>query len=429
MHSFYGFTIKKEMERLDRTGIPSASKDAIRNFLNDIRVKDSLSDNRIYFYAVRLRKVAEIIPDGFLNPTTQDIKNVISEVAGRDHVNGKRYSENTVEDYKIAVKRFYRWLLADDGDIPDVVKWIKKKRSINRNVKPDNMITEDEMAGILEACRNPRDRALFSLLYDSGCRVGEVMSLKLRDMEFDDYGLILSVTGKTGFRKVRVIGNSVAYMREWQNAHPHRDNDAAWLFCGLTENNMNDPMSYDDLHATLRKILKRAGITRRIYPHLFRHTRATILASRVTEAPLEAQMGWVHGSRMTQTYVHLSGRDQDNAILKAYGIQVKEDKPIESQRPSLCPRCREPNDPKARFCWKCGMILDRTLTENKLKDEAREIESAIMRSEAIDAPTKKIVQTFPDDFKDLILETVLKQIANNPELKERFQREMSGQGK
>ena len=84
----------------------------------------------------------------------------------------------------------------------------------------------------------------------------------------------------------------------------------------------------------------------------------------------------------------------------------------------------EPNDPKARFCWKCGMILDRSLTEKKLKDEAREIESAIMQSEVVDAPTKRIVETFTDEFKDLILETVLKQIVENPDLKERFQREL-----
>ena len=42
----------------------------------------------------------------------------------------------------------------------------------------------------------------------------------------------------------------------------------------------------------------------------------------------------------------------------------------------------------------------------------------------MDAPTKRIVETFPDDFKDLILETVLKQIVENPDLKERFQREL-----
>ena len=135
-------------------------------------------------------------------------------------------------------------------------------------------------------------------------------------------------------------------------------------------------------------------------------------------------MGWVYGSRMTQIYVHLSGRDQDNAILKAYGIEVREERSIESQKPSLCPRCREPNDPKAKFFWKCGMILDRSLTEEKLKEEAREIETAIMKSDVVDTPTKRIVETFPDDFKDLILETVLKQIVKNPELKDRFQREL-----
>ncbi len=97
---------------------------------------------------------------------------MITVISQREHKTGKRYSENTVEDYKIAVKRFYRWLLANDGEVPEVVKWIKKKRATNKSVKPDNMITEAEMAKIVEACKNARDRALFSLLYDSGCRIG-----------------------------------------------------------------------------------------------------------------------------------------------------------------------------------------------------------------------------------------------------------------
>lgn len=66
-----------------------------------------------------------------------------------------KYSGNTVEDYKIAVKRFFRWVLANDAHIPDVVKWIKKRKAINRNVKPRNMITEKEMGKIMDACKNP----------------------------------------------------------------------------------------------------------------------------------------------------------------------------------------------------------------------------------------------------------------------------------
>ena len=292
-------------------------------------------------------------------------------------------------------------------------------------MKPDNMITEEEVEKLVNVLKNARDRALIYALYDSGCRIGELLTLRNKHIKFDEYGAMLSFTGKTGYREVRVIGNSISYLREWQNLHPFRNEGNAWFFFGIESENKGKKLEHANVYKFLRKGLKEANIERRIYPHLFRHTRATILASRVTEAPLEAQMGWVHGSRMTQTYVHLSGRDQDNAILKAYGIAVKEERTIESQRPSLCPRCKEPNDPKARFCWKCGMILDKTLTEKKLKDEARQIEDTIMQSEVIDTPTKKIIEAFPDDFKDLIFETVLKQIVENPELKERFQRELA----
>ena len=289
-------------------------------------------------------------------------------------------------------------------------------------MKPDNMIIEEEVEELVNVLKNARDRALIYALYDSGCRIGELLTLRNKHIKFDEYGAMLSFTGKTGYREVRVIGNSISYLREWQNLHPFRNEGNAWFFFGIESENKGKKLEHANVYKFLRKGLKEANIERRIYPHLFRHTRATILASRVTEAPLEAQMGWVHGSRMTQTYVHLSGRDQDNAILKAYGIAVKEERTIESQRPSLCPRCKEPNDPKARFCWKCGMILDKTLTEKKLKDEARQIEDTIMQSEVIDTPTKKIIEAFPDDFKDLILETVLKQIVQNPDFKERFHR-------
>lgn len=422
---FYGFTLEKELHRLQNSDLDEGVKSRIKEFIDDIRLKDNLSENRLYYYAVRIRKVAEILGDRLLTAEAPDMKRAISEIASRRHKNGVKYSENTVEDYKIAVKRFYRWLLSNDSEIPENVKWIKKKRVTNRNVKPDGLITEAEMSLMLENCKNARDRALFSLLYDSGCRIGEIMSLTNKDVDFDQYGAVLSVSGKTGYRKVRVVGNSVSYLREWQNSHPHRNDPDFWLFCGIADNTRDKAMTYDDLHSALKKTLKRAGIKRRIYPHLFRHTRATILASRVTEAPLEAQMGWIHGSRMTQTYVHLSGRDQDNAILKAYGIEVKDEGHIESERPSACPRCNEPNDKNARFCWKCGMILDKTLTEKKLSEEAREIESSLLESDVVDTPTKKIIESFPAEFKDLILETVLNQIVESPDTMKKLQDELA----
>ncbi|MCL5439619.1 MAG: site-specific integrase [Candidatus Thermoplasmatota archaeon] len=420
--------LNKEHERLKNVNIPDEYKNKIMEFVNDVRL-EGLSIDRLYFYAIRLRQIASIMPDTFLSPTKEDIKALISKlmqgkigrrIKGWNH--SGTYSDWGIENYKTTLKKFYKWIFNEEK--PECIAWLKPNNHPNNKVKPDNMITEIEIDKIIAALKNPRDRAFVYTLYDSGCRMGELLTLKNKDIEFDEYGAILSVTGKTGYRKVRVIGNSISYLREWQNAHPVRNDPDSWFFCGIESENRGKKLEHANVYKFLRKGLKDAKIERRIYPHLFRHTRATILASRVTEAPLEAQMGWVHGSRMTQTYVHLSGRDQDRAILKAYGIEIKDEKPIEASMPLVCPRCNEPNDKINRFCWKCGMILDKTLTEKKLKEEAKEIEDSLMKSDAVDGSTKKIIETFPSDFKDLILETVLKQIVENPDLKERFQKEM-----
>lgn len=48
----------------------------------------------------------------------------------------------------------------------------------------------------------------------------------------------------------------------------------------------------------MNAVVKRSGITKRIYPHLLRHTRAPIYASKVAQRPPEMQMGWVLGTSM-----------------------------------------------------------------------------------------------------------------------------------
>jgi hypothetical protein len=74
----------------------------------------------------------------------------------------------------------------------------------------------------------------------------------------------------------------------------------------------------------LNKIAKKAGINKRIHPHLFRHSRATYMANFLTEAQMNAYFGWVQGSSMPSIYVHLPGCDIDDAVLKANGIVQKD---------------------------------------------------------------------------------------------------------
>jgi hypothetical protein len=82
-------------------------------------------------------------------------------------------------------------------------------------------------------------------------------------------------------------------------------------------------------------------------------------------------MGWVHGSGMAKTYVHLSGRDVDRAILKAEGIEMPDD--VEGGRrklPRVCPRCEAVNLSDSAFCRRCGLPL--TLEAAKIVEEEME---------------------------------------------------------
>jgi integrase/recombinase XerD len=105
-------------------------------------------------------------------------------------------------------------------------------------------------------------------------------------------------------------------------------------------------------------VAKRASILKAVNPHNFRHGRATHLANHLTEGQMNEYMGWVRGSEMPSTYVHLSGRDVDQALLRLNNITVSEKEDWEKGFwLKKCPRCSLENPPANKFCNRCGVIL------------------------------------------------------------------------
>jgi hypothetical protein len=197
------------------------------------------------------------------------------------------------------------------------------------------------------------------------------------------------VNGKTGSRLVIVLGDSMHIIKDYVNAYSIKDNDA-WLFPG------NDGFM---TAATLQKILnvcsRRAGI-KHVYPYLFRYSRATLLAKTVAEAPLESQMGWVHGSNMTRTYVMLSLRDQEEAIFNAYSKDKVDNNEIGSQRiqvmgPRICPRCNHENSASNGFCSQCGFNLNVRIED--AIDQDMPINKALAELETLKRENAKLQNT------------------------------------
>jgi integrase len=267
-----------------------------------------------------------------------------------------------IEDWtKYTYKRIFKTFLKTTGK-KNLTELIPIKRV--RNKIPD-IFTRQEILKMIENAQHPMDKAFISALYETGCRIGEMANLKIKDVHFDGYGAVLIVNGKTGMRRIRAIF-SAPYLSAWLSIHPKNSDQNApfWIRFGKNgksngiENNTSCQLMYPALTMRIKRIAKKAGIQKRVYNHLFRHTSATEKSEILTTAQMCEYFGWTQASRMTQTYVHLSGKNLDDTLLKAYGIS-KDNTPKEKElAPLQCPRCSIINGATAKFCYKCGAALD-----------------------------------------------------------------------
>lgn len=341
--------LEREIELLNASAISKENKELIRRFYSDNLVT-GLSKPRLVKLMEVMRGLSRMLNKSFDAATIDDLKRVVVEIESRE------WSVWTKVSYRTILKKFYKWLRGKD-EYPAEVKWIKttvKAKDIPK-LSQEDLITEYEIARALDACDHPRSKAFLGVLSESGCRISEIGTLRIRNVFFDKHGAILNVHGKTGSRRIRIIRNS-PYLATWLNVHPFKRNPDAPVWINVGARNHHDGMKYCGLAKLIRDAFKKAGIKKRCNPHLFRHSRASIMANHLTEFQMNQYFGWTQGSDMASTYVHLSGKEIDGAILAINGLKPKEEtKPV---APKICSRCETVNTIESIYCTKCAGILD-----------------------------------------------------------------------
>lgn len=345
----YGAKINNVLKTIEKSNLPGSSKSDLLEFY-EFLVANGISNGRILKYLYHLLKIVKWLDKPFKDAEKKDIMKIVQVIETQD------YTAHTKHDYKIVVKRFYQWLRSSD-EYPEEVRWIKSTIKKNDSKIPDELLTTEEVNKLIETVEHPRNKAMISMLYESGCRPTEFLSFSIKHIVFDKYGAQLTIPkGKTGMRKIRLVA-SVPHLAAWINIHHLKDDTNAPLWVGIGSRNRNMHIHYRTFSDELKLFGKKAELKKKIYPYIFRHTRATHMANHLTEAQMCQYFGWVQGSKMPRTYVHLSGRDLDAPILKMHGIKVEEE--IEKEySPKKCNRCETINSPSCKFCSKCGMVLD-----------------------------------------------------------------------
>jgi len=275
------------------------------------------------------------------------------------------YAAETVGTYKAILKRFYTWLLAPTdfstrAPAPPLVSWIathvrtRDKKRLQRN----DLLLPADIERVIASCQNPRDKALIAVLWESGARIAEIGNLQLKHLTKTPVGFTLDLTGKTGQRTPLIV-SSAPLLAQWLNAHPFRQNPESPLWVHYHFATAPRLLRYGTIRNLLANDFLRVGITKRIYPHLFRHSRATYVLANglMSEAQAKAYFGWTPNTNQLGTYAHLLASDANAAILRENHL-VATTESQDALRATKCYQCGELNPTRAEYCTRCNAILD-----------------------------------------------------------------------
>lgn len=356
----YEQRFKRTLTRISEASDISENNRKIALTFKDYLLSEGIGLAKIERYLGDILKFNRLLGLPFEKAGKEDIRRVVSAVHQQE------WSEETKRCFKIMIRKLYCFIRGvERGDgYPDEVRWMKMELGVKHRKLPEELLTEDEVKRIVQACTCIRDKALLATLAESGCRVSEVGLMKIKNVSFETYGARISINGKTGSRKILII-NATPYLQEWINSHPDNDNPESFLWVS----NQERLMCYSRFMAILKRAAAKAGIKKRVHPHLLRHSRATQLASIMSDSQLKNYLGWTQSSKMAGIYVHMSGKDADDAILQANNIVVEKVKKDPALKPVHCLRCKAKNPATNRFCNCCGFILEQETAKEVLTKE------------------------------------------------------------
>jgi hypothetical protein len=189
-------------------------------------------------------------------------------------------------------------------------------------------------------------------------RVNEVSTLQWGDITFHNNYATVSLQSKTKYpRKVPIYTAHVA-LRQLKNYTSHTE-PTDYIFASRgTEGKC--PIGYQGVRTLLKRAAEKAGITKAVSPHIFRHTRITdLMRMGVSEQSIK-MMAWGSVSTgMLKIYAHLTVSDVENEMSQIYGITPESKMSVvpDIATPVQCKRCGLINPKSHDFCGGCTAAL------------------------------------------------------------------------
>lgn len=275
----------------------------IADYLHYLKVERGLAKNTISSYQQDLKQFNSFLEQKKLTDLKNVDQAVILEYLKDKLANNK--AQSSISRNITSLRRFFRYLMQEDVITTDPMHLIELPK---KETHLPAVLSPSEVELLLEApdTAKPlglRDRAILELMYATGLRVSEVISLKLADLHLE-LGIIQTI-GKGQKERIVPIGDTAIYWVEQylKDSRPKLvKKPNSFLFVNFHGNGL----TRQGIWKNLKAYVKAVGIKKNVTPHTLRHSFATHILENGADLRIVQELLGHADISTTQLYTHLS---------------------------------------------------------------------------------------------------------------------------
>ncbi|MEZ4766765.1 MAG: site-specific tyrosine recombinase, partial [Calditrichia bacterium] len=205
-----------------------------------------------------------------------------------------------------SIRTFHKFLILENITGKNPTELLETPRLAR---KLPEVLTVDEVIEILESpdietSDGVRDRAMLEVLYGAGLRVSELIGLKIEHVFFDEE--LLRVLGKGSKERIVPVGaEALVWTKRYIAITRPMVAKGLESKSQLFLNRFGKPFSRMGIYNIVRKYVDLSGISKRVYPHIFRHSFATHLLENGADLRAVQEMLGHSDISTTQIYTHV----------------------------------------------------------------------------------------------------------------------------
>lgn len=287
-------------------------QDKVKPYLEYCTYRKELDMKTIKAYRIDLTQFFSYVQS--TEPEKETIEQYITELH-------KKYKQKTIKRKIASIKAFYSYL--EEEELVEQNPFRKIKVKFKETIILPRIIPREEIEQLLNyiyASLNSlsgiqykhslRDAAVIEVFFATGARVYEISNVRAESINLNS-GLI-RIMGKGGKERYIQISNTAVLdiLRKYYEENEPEIKKSGYFFI----NNRGKRYTEQSIRLMLKKYTLKAGIQRKITPHMFRHSFATYLIEEGVDVSCVQQILGHSSIKTTQIYIHVAAKKQADIL-------------------------------------------------------------------------------------------------------------------